>query len=60
MTFLPEYGAVFHWAVASLLSWIDNDSIYVRFGGMRITTNWRKSICNRTVQLLQSDRKHTF
>ena len=49
MTFLLEIEAdqsvfVFHQTVGSpLIRWIHNDSMYVRFGGMRNTKTWSKS-----------------
>ena len=35
MIFLPEYGAVFQ--ISLCIVWIHNDSMYVRFGGIRST-----------------------
>ena len=41
MTFLPECGAVFQ--ISLCIVWIHNDSMYVRFGGIRNTKTWSKS-----------------
>ena len=47
MTFSPEFGA--DKSISSdnrfspLISWIHNDSMYVRFGGMRNSKAWCKS-----------------
>ena len=47
MTFLSELKAefgIFHQTVGSpFIRWIHNDSMYVRFGGMRNTKAWSKS-----------------
>ena len=50
MTFFPEFGAdksiVFHETVVSPPSkWIHNDSVCVRFGGIRNTKTLSKSSC---------------
>ena len=45
--FFPEFGAdksVFHQTVESPpIRWIHNDSMYVRYGGIRNTRTWSKS-----------------
>ena len=47
MTFFPEFGAnkfVLHQTVGSPpIIWIHNNSMYVRFGGIRNTKTWSKS-----------------
>ena len=47
MTFLPECGAdILYFSrpeAFSLIKWVHNDFMYVRFGGMRNTKTWSKS-----------------
>ena len=44
MSFLPEFGVVFHQTFGSPpIRWIHNDSMYVRFGEIRNTKTWSKS-----------------
>ena len=50
MTFLPECGADKSLSFISDSNipthlWIQNDSMYVRFGGIRNTKTWSKSRC---------------
>ena len=45
MTFLPECGAVFQTSLC--IVWIHNDSMYVRFGGIKNTKTWSKCIQDR-------------
>ena len=42
MTFLPECGPVYQTSLC--IAWIHNDSVYVRFGAIRNTKTWSKSI----------------
>ena len=50
MTFLPECGAVYFISDSNIPThlWIHNDSMYVRFGGIRNTKTWSKS--NQTAE----------
>ena len=43
MTFLPEYVADNVFQISLCIIWIHNDSMYVRFGGIRNTKTWSKS-----------------
>ena len=43
MTFLPECGADISDSNIPTHLWIHNDSMYVRFGGIRNTKTWSKS-----------------
>ena len=45
MTFLPECGALYfsRQKFFSLIKWVHNDFMYVRFAGMRNTKTWSKS-----------------
>ena len=43
MTFLPECGADISDCNIATHLWIHNDSMYVRFGGIRNTKTWSKS-----------------
>ena len=57
MTFFPEFGVVFHWRVGSLpIRRIHNDSMYVRFGGIRNTKIWSKSSPYRVFCCFFSER----
>ena len=46
MTFLPEHGAdkaiSLDRSIFSLIKWVHNDFMYVRFAGMRNTKTWSK------------------
>ena len=62
MTFLPECGA-FTISIEkdfSLFQWMHNDFMYVRFGGMRNTKTWSKSVsvvmCQVSTRALREHR----
>ena len=45
MTFFQEFGAGMYFTLKVIFSplwWIHNDSMYVRFGGIRNTKTWSK------------------
>ena len=52
--FFQEFGADSYFILAVIstsISWIHNDSMYVRFGGIRNTKTWSKSRfhCNENI-----------
>ena len=57
MTFYQNLGLtkvfVFHQTVGSpLFRWMQNDSMYFRFGGMKNTETWSKSIITGAYETL--------